>query len=473
MSGRSALSSAVAHLIGDGDDDDALDADLGLDIDEDYFEALAEADDDELADADDQDDGAYADDEVDAARRRALDALTPAELRRDNPFIDEDLQLLESARANIGATNYRQPLKRAANERRYNFGIRTVLDVIRAPLYAPDDWIWQRGAARQVCDEDARAHQLILRQTLPRTSDRVPRRGDQRVVVPPRSLADVRFQRWMHQTTPRLWTTNVVSTFHLGNGIQLPELCRALAGVYANPRCFAAVKLTCDTATHLIFPGGSVVCPGASPLESARLACLNCTELLQRARFMVEFSHFTIQNVVSTAVAGFEINLRALARAYPLNAHYNPDCFPGLTFRTHTSQLVITVFKTGCCIIAGVTSRTDSLVAWRWFHSYILWQFEMHNGEAYTTEADYRRKTRSENSIVDSVCESLRDMTQAHVAKLLAQDNQLAELHSLYHRPEIADEYYLGVRRVTETIGAGKPVLTLDDFLAGLNSEKT
>jgi len=92
----------------------------------------------------------------------------------------------------------------------------------------------------------------------------------------------------------------------------------------------------------------------------------------------------------------------------------------------------------------------------------------MHNGEMYTTEADYRRRTQVENSIVDSMCESLRDMTQAHVAKLIknAPDATPEQIKTLYQRRDVADEYFRGVVRATDAVGYGdKPPLTLDDFL--------
>ena len=401
-----------------------------------------------------------------AAVASGSDALR--DMRHDNPFADEDMQLLRAARAAAGSIDYKQPLLHKSKNAQHKYGMATMRDVIRAPRYEPDDWIWTRGAASLVYDEDARAHQRILQRTLPLSSDKVPRRGEQRVVVPPASLDKIHFHKWMHSTTPPLRPTNVVSTFHLGNSVQLPELCRALAGAYFNPLCFAAVKLTCDTATHLIFPGGSVVCPGAAPIEAAYLAGLNCTEILQRARFVVEFSQFCITNIASTAFAGFEIDLRALARAYPLNVLYDTDCFPGLRFRSYMGSIVVTVFKNGRCNVVGATSRADSLVFWRWLHSCVLWQFEMHNGEMYTTEADYRRRTQVENSIVDSMCESLRDMTQAHVAKLIknAPDATPEQIKTLYQRRDVADEYFRGVVRATDAVGYGdKPPLTLDDFL--------
>jgi TATA-box binding protein (TBP) (component of TFIID and TFIIIB) len=472
--------SAPEYAASESDDSDAmLDDGLGLLLRDDEDDDASTDDDDDDDDDDDVDVDADEGDEDDDASVVAPEPSAEAlrEMRADNPFADEDLELLAEAKRQQGALDYTRPLLNKKRAKQYEYGVAAVRDAIDAPLYGPHDWIWVRGAASQVYDNDARAHQYILRATLPRSSDAVPRRGEQRIVTPPKSIDKVVFHRWMHKTTPRLQTTNVVATFHLGNSVPLPDLCRTLAGVFANPRCFAAVKLTCDTATHLIFPGGSVVTPGASPFEAAHTACLNCTEMLQRSRFMVEFSQFSVQNIASTASAGFEINLRALARAYPLNVQYEPTCFPGLRFRTHIGRIVVTVYKAGRCILVGATSRTEALVAWRWFHSYVLWQFEMHNGEAYTTEADYRRRTQVENSIVDSVCESLRDMTQAHVATLLARispDGSHApsaeQMRALYDRPEVADEFYRGVALATNSVGYGnRPKLTLDDFLAEMS----
>jgi len=467
-------------LSGSFADDDQTDEELSV---SDESEVSADVDEEESGISDNEElsvslgdvsESEAASESADHSRRREPSPEALRQMRRDNPFADEDLELLRAAQSMNGTLDYSKPLLNDKRDNEHEYGVAAVRDVIEAPLYAPDDWMWRRGAASLVYDQDAQAHQRILQHTLPRSSDFVPRRGEQRVISLPASLDKIYFHAWMHKTTPRLRTTNVVSTFHLGNSIQLPELCRALAGVYFNPRCFAAVKLTCDAATHLIFPGGSVVCPGAAPLETAYLAGLNCTEMLQRSRFPVEFSQFCITNVASTAVVGFDIDLRALARAYPLNVLYEPDLFPGLRFRSYMGSIVVTMFKNGRCNLVGATSRADALVFWRWFHSCVLWQFEMHNGEMYTSEADYRRRTQVENSIVDSVCESLRDMTQAHVAKLMknAPDTTPEQLKALYNRPDVADEFYNGVVHATNAIGHGdKPPLTLDDFLAHMMPE--
>lgn len=424
--------------------DDALVDDIAneLDIDEDDNEweeqEVAEQADDE-------------DEQQDDAASAPADAVDPADADSSLIRYSSQWRICQSIKAKMpaftGASVPKKKKRRARNA--VNFGIKTVLDRIDAPLYAEDDWLWNRDAAHTVADEDARTQQAILKLTTTYSRTVPPVRGARNKYVPPVALTHVRFERWMLQTTPKLYTTNVVSTFHLGGPVHLFYIVNRLLGVCFNPRCFAAAKLRCSKGTHLIFSGGSVVCAGANSVQMSRIACIDCTTLLTRIGIQAEVSKFTVQNVVSTADAGFQVDLFALAIAYPINAHHDPDCFPGLMFRLSTSQLVFIVFKSGKCIITGVSSRSQSLVAWRWFHSRILWEFEMKATVAHESEADYRRRWRQQSSMVQSMCESVRDITTARIASLLDGEAEHADkLRDIYGTQSHYDDMLTMAERV-------------------------
>lgn len=375
------------------------------------------------------------DDESESASEVAVDAngLPPTSI----PAVDrteanraEDARIYQNTVARMPALDGRIVLrskrKRASS---VNYGINAVLERIDARLYATDDWLFDRDAALTVVDENARAQQTILALTVDNSPTVPPPRGMRKRNLPPVTLRQVRFERWMHYTTPKVYPTNVVLTMHLGSPMRLHYLLTRLPGVCFNPRCFAAVKMR-KRGTHLIFSGGSVVCAGANSVELSRISCVECATLLMRVGVQAQVKDVVPRNVVTTADAGFDIDRFALALAFPTNAHFNPECFPGLMFRLPTppsssseeaSTLVIIVFRRKC-IITGLPTLWQTLLAWRWFHSFVLWHFELKStGGAHETEAEYRRRRRQETSMIQSMCQSIRDITTVHIANVVDQ----------------------------------------------------
>lgn len=345
----------------------------------------------------------------------------------------KDLKILDHVRRSLpsydGNAILAPPKKRKTFNSRYN--ITAPLDRIRGPIYGQDDWIQNRNAASLAYDENARAKQTILKLVIPNSNPTPPPRGRRQIVVPPNSLTDVRFEEWMMLTTPELYTINVVSTFHLGSPISLHSLAQRLLGVAYSPLSFSALKLRNTLATFMIFLSGRVVCAGANSRMSSFIAAQSVVNLLKRCDIMAECLEFSEQNAVATATAGFNINLVELARAYPIHVYFEPKCFPGAMVRPMSSQLTYIVFKgnkkkendecdTGAkIIITGVASRLDSLVAMRWIHSYMLWQFELQTEKFYYNEADYSRKEKQNDSIIESVCESICEVTQSCIASVI------------------------------------------------------
>lgn len=445
MSVRAVIAGHISHLFTDVDDDGDVGDDAGdVDADDDVCADIAdELDIDEAGgDVDGEEDyvGEQSDDSDNAESYRS--ATTAVD---ESAYNEEDMAILRQMRASMpnvdGSVVISQHRKRSKNG--VNFGINAVLDKIEVPLYGPSDWLWNRDAAHTVCDEDAMTKQYILSCTSQQSRTVPPLRGAQNRVTPPATLGEIYFDRWMLHTTPKLYTTNVVSTFHLGVPVSLSCLVHRTLGVCFNPRCFAAAKLRCSKGTHLIFSGGSVVCAGANSVQMSRIAARDCTLLLTRVGIQAEVSKFTVQNVVSTADAGFPVHLCELAAAYPINAHFDPECFPGLMFRLSTSQLVFIVFESGKCIITGVSSRQQSLVAWRWFHSRVLWEFEKSTG-THESAADNHKHRRQQSSMITSMCDLVRDITTANLSLMLGADAVPEESsrpphESLPERPSLED----------------------------------
>jgi len=81
---------------------------------------------------------------------------------------------------------------------------------------------------------------------------------------------------------------------------------------------------------------------------------------------------FRIQNVVATATFNGNVDLHAIARAFP-EAEYRPAVFPGLAFRLKTPKTCTLIFKSGKMVCTGAKSerqvRTAILKVTRELHS--------------------------------------------------------------------------------------------------------
>jgi TATA-box binding protein (TBP) (component of TFIID and TFIIIB) len=410
---------------------------------------------------------AEAEEDATEERSTADDAETDGKTHNSR---EEDLRLHRLVLARLpqaaGTVQIRQ--RRHLAKSRVNYGIKAVLDQITEPLYGEHDWITNRDAAYAVVDEDSRAHQQIMKMTQRESRAVPPALGKRQRVSLPVSLEAARFERWSWYSTPKLHTTNVVATFSLGVPVHLAYIISRLVGVSFNPSCFAAVKLCSEAATELVFSGGAVVCAGASSVQMARIACTECTLLLTRVGVQAEVSKFTVQNVVSTGNAGFPVDLFALAAALPLNAHFDPDCFPGCMVRLPKCALVIIIFKSGKCIITGLASRALSLIAWRLFHR-LLMNFAMRESVVHESEADYRRRQRQQSSMVQSMCDSVRDMTTAHIATIMQVKNDGAPLDNVFDQ---VDTHFTQVMNMTRRIGSSYDVEKPEplDFATWINT---
>ena len=319
---------------------------------------------------------------------------------------------------------------------------------IHMRLFGSEAWIWdERRAAQAVTDEDLTIEQYLLTLTagpfkngapvLPPTPA-APLRGTKRVCAIAPSLDSMRLQTWMLMHTPALYTTNIVATANFGTTINALALVNRIEGASFNPRCFAAVKLRIHGATHLIFSEGLAVCTGTRSADGARIACIDAAQVLMRAGIQAQFLNFQVRNVVSKSNTGFDVDLAALARAYPINAHYVSDNFPGLVFRIARERLVLIVFKSGCCILTGVKTRCEAILAWTWLYCNVLWHFQVY-GSGSLSDTEYGRRARQEESDVDQVCESVRDLTQSLVASAIEE-----------HGTTPADQYFAALRALSQ-----------------------
>jgi len=71
------------------------------------------------------------------------------------------------------------------------------------------------------------------------------------------------------------------------------------------------------------------------------------------------FSNVKVHNVVVSASLGVELNLEAVAEAFP-NVEYQPKAFPGLVFRLEKPKTATLLFENGKLICVGAKSEREA-----------------------------------------------------------------------------------------------------------------
>ena len=69
-----------------------------------------------------------------------------------------------------------------------------------------------------------------------------------------------------------------------------------------------------------------------------------------------------IENVVASASLEHEVDIRAIAKVFPL-AEYRPEVFPGLVFRLKRPKTATLIFESGKMVCTGGKSERDTLRA--------------------------------------------------------------------------------------------------------------
>ena len=197
--------------------------------------------------------------------------------------------------------------------------------------------------------------------------------------------------------------SNVVLTFDLGlKNIVLDKLATRLPTMEYNPKKFAAgiVRLQTPRCTILMFASGNMVCTGASCADEAHEAIRDFACMLRRHGIPAMPRHFCESNAVASAYAGYPLQLNQLHEAFTAATQYEPDNFPGCTFRRYfdDNSISFVLFRSGKIVITGATRATDIAPALEVFFDDVLWHYLDHTN-AVTNSAEYRLQTMTHASI--------------------------------------------------------------------------
>lgn len=156
---------------------------------------------------------------------------------------------------------------------------------------------------------------------------------------------------------------NVVCTFNVGTNGDLKKLAATTAGASGNVRQrqqsidkskFRHLVLRLPEATLLVYASGNVVCTGAKTLEGANEAARRVLCILRRSGADTKTAavDVSVQNLVASWAAGFDVDLARLAGLDRTRALWEPELFCGLKFRL-CDGVVALVFSSGKVVFTG------------------------------------------------------------------------------------------------------------------------
>jgi transcription initiation factor TFIID TATA-box-binding protein len=115
----------------------------------------------------------------------------------------------------------------------------------------------------------------------------------------------------------------------------------------------------------LIFRSGKIVCTGAKSTDDVHESLGIVFDKLRELQIPVEDDpEITVQNIVTSADLGENLNLNAIAIGLGLeNIEYEPEQFPGLVYRLDEPSVVALLFGSGKLVITGGKKPQDAEAA--------------------------------------------------------------------------------------------------------------
>lgn len=150
---------------------------------------------------------------------------------------------------------------------------------------------------------------------------------------------------------------NVVASTDIGQELALENLAMDLTGADYDPDNFPGLiyRTTNPKAASLLFRSGKVVCTGADSVDNVHAALrVVCEKLRDLGIDIVDDPEIAVQNIVTSADLGTQLNLNAIAIGLGLeNIEYEPEQFPGLVYRLDDPDVVLLLFGSGKVIVTG------------------------------------------------------------------------------------------------------------------------
>ena len=160
---------------------------------------------------------------------------------------------------------------------------------------------------------------------------------------------------------------NVVASTGIGQELDLQSVAMDLEGADYDPEQFPGLvyRTQSPKSAALIFRSGKIVCTGANSTEAVHESLDIVFDKLRDLQIPVDDEpDVTVQNIVTSADLGTDLNLNAIAIGLGLeNIEYEPEQFPGLVYRLDDPDVVALLFGSGKLVITGGKEPSDAEAA--------------------------------------------------------------------------------------------------------------
>lgn len=168
----------------------------------------------------------------------------------------------------------------------------------------------------------------------------------------------------MSELADSITPENVVASSAIGQEIDIESLAMDLVGAEYDPDQFPGLvyRLSEPKTAILIFRSGKIVCTGGDSIEAVNEAVSRVFDQLRDLGIDVPGDpNISIQNIVSSANLGSQLNLNALAIGLGLeDVEYEPEQFPGLVYRLDEPNVVVLLFGSGKLVVTGGKTMADA-----------------------------------------------------------------------------------------------------------------
>ncbi|MFB6127126.1 MAG: TATA-box-binding protein [Halolamina sp.] len=157
---------------------------------------------------------------------------------------------------------------------------------------------------------------------------------------------------------------NVVASTGIGQELDLQSVAMDLEGADYDPDQFPGLvyRTSEPKAAALIFRSGKIVCTGAKSVADVHQSLDIVFEELRALQIPVsDDPEVTVQNIVTSADLGRDLNLNAIAIGLGLeHIEYEPEQFPGLVYRLDDPDVVALLFGSGKLVVTGGKEPSDA-----------------------------------------------------------------------------------------------------------------
>jgi transcription initiation factor TFIID TATA-box-binding protein len=152
---------------------------------------------------------------------------------------------------------------------------------------------------------------------------------------------------------------NIIASLNSNQSLDLKKIAAQCSDkVKYKPGKFPGLSLKFQhpKATILLFRSGKMVCIGVKNEDDVRESFRKILEICQ---IHVDFIDFKIHNYVGSNSIGYCIDLRKFYEKFKSLCLYEPEIFPGLTYKMVNQKITVILFSSGKFIITGSKMRSD------------------------------------------------------------------------------------------------------------------